>query len=362
MVGSVNIWAYTAVPLFVLTGFLMQEARLTDRLTDAINSVIGWVPGGLGHVAVGTNMLMAGMSGSDLADAAATGAVLIPSMRRSGFPAGYAATLIAAAATIGPLIPPSVPFILFVPGVIVGIALMIMVFFDARIRGYGQLTPFSFPRAFRMNLRAAPLFALPIIVIGGLVKGFFTPTEASVIAVAGVLILGVGYRSLTRKAVLSSFIRAATLSGQILLLIAVAGPFGFFLALKNAEAPLVGLITSIPAQPAVVMLAMVFMLLLLGCIADTTLILLLVVPLLAPIATGLGFDPIQFGVIVVLTLMIGLMMPPYGLAMYVTTSIAEIDIGTFARFAPRPIGVLIVVLMLIVFFPALSLWLPAHVG
>jgi C4-dicarboxylate transporter DctM subunit len=378
MAGAVNIWAYTAVPLFVLTGFLMQEARLTDRLTDAINSVIGWVPGGLGHVAVGTNMLMAGMSGSDLADAAATGAVLIPSMKRSGFPAGYAATLIAAAATIGPLIPPSVPFILYgtimrqpigklflaglVPGVIVGIALAIMVFFDAKARGYGSLTAFNLRRALGLLWRATPLFALPIVVIGGLVKGYFTPTEASVIAVVGVLILGALYRSLSLRAVLKSFIRAATLSGQILLLIAVAGPFGFFLALKNAEAPLIGLIASIPAQPAIVMLAMVFMLLLLGCIADTTLILLLVVPLLAPIATNLGFDPIQFGVIVVLTLMIGLMMPPYGLAMYVTTSIAEIDIATFARFVPRPLAVLVAVLMLIVFVPSVSLWLPDHVG
>jgi C4-dicarboxylate transporter, DctM subunit len=236
------------------------------------------------------------------------------------------------------------------------------VFVDARARGYGSLTPFNLRRALGMLWRTAPLFALPIVVIGGLVKGFFTPTEASIIAVTGVLILGTAYRSLTRKAVLGSFIRAATLSGQILLLIAVAGPFGFFLALKNAEAPLIGLIASIPAYPALVMLAIVALLLLLGCISDTTLILLLVVPLLAPIATGLGFDPIQFGVIVVLTLMIGLMMPPYGLAMYVTTSIAEINISTFARFAPRPIAVLIAVLLLIVFVPSVSLWLPTHVG
>jgi C4-dicarboxylate transporter DctM subunit len=276
------------------------------------------------------------------------------------------------------MIPPSVPFILYgtimrlpigqlflaglVPGVIVGAALFVMVFFDARSRGYGTVTPFNWRQALKMTWRASPLLALPVVVVGGLAKGFFTPTEASVIAVVCVFILGVAYRTLTRKAVLNSLIRTAGLSGQVLLLIAVAGPFGFYLALKDAEAPAISFIASIPAQPSLVMLAIVLLLLLLGCIADTTLILLLIVPLLAPIAANLGFDPIHFGVIVVLALMIGLMTPPYGLSMYVTASIAEIDIATFTRYAVRPIGVLVAVLLLVVFVPPISLWLPAHAG
>jgi C4-dicarboxylate transporter DctM subunit len=372
---GLNSFVLLAIPFFILAGNLALAAGVTERLARVATAFVGHIRGGLAHVGVIVNMIMAGMSGSDLADAAATGSVLIPGMRRAGYPAAYAASLIAGAATIGPLIPPSVAFVIFAaatntsvgrlflggatPGFLLGLLLMVQAYFVARRRNYPREARRSGAERIRATLVSTPALAIPVIVLGSILGGFATPTEAAVVAVVAVLILGaVFYRELTWGAVVAQTAGAVRMAGSVLFIIASAAAFGRILTVYGVATSLADWITAMTNSPLVFLLGVNIIYLLLGCFVDTIPILLVFVPLLMPTVTALGIDPIHFGVITVFNLLIGLITPPYGLTMYLVCRMANISFLEFWKYCWPIFLMMVFALALITVFPQLVLWLP----
>lgn len=372
---GVNSFLLLAIPFFVLLGNLALASGVTQRLVDATMAWIGHIRGGLAHVCVVVNIIMAGMSGSDLADAAATGSTLIPAMRKRGYPAGYAASIVAGAATIGPLVPPSIAFIIFaaatdtsvsrlflggaIPGLVLGLLLMAQAYFAARSAGYQAVPRVPYRGRVRATLVSLPVLLIPVGVLGSILGGIATPTEAAVIGVLGVILIGgVLYRELTLKQFGEEMIATLKLSASIFFIIAAASAFARVLTLFGAADVISGLVTGLTDDPMVFLLAAVGMYLLLGCMIDTVPIILVVVPLLMPTVNALGIDSVHFGVVTVFALLIGLITPPYGLTMFLVCRIAGIGLDEFWRHCWPIFLVLVVTLILTALAPPLTMWLP----
>ena len=372
---GVNSFVLLAIPFFILAGNLALAAGVTERLVRLATAFVGHIRGGLAHVGVIVNMIMAGMSGSDLADAAATGSVLIPGMRRAGYPVGYAASLIAGAATIGPLIPPSVAFVIFAaatntsvgrlflggatPGFMLGLLLMLQAYFVARKNNYHREAKRSGVERVRATMVSLPALAIPVIVLGSILGGLATPTEAAVVAVVAVLVLGaLFYRELTWGAVAAQSASALRMAGSVLFIIASAAAFGRILTVYGVAGNLADWITSVTNSPLVFLLGINIIYLMLGSFIDTIPILLVFVPLLMPTVTALGIDPIHFGVITVFNLLIGLVTPPYGLTMYLVCRMANISFLEFWKYCWPIFLMMVFALTLITVFPQIVLWLP----
>ena len=372
---GLNSFVLLAIPFFILAGNLALAAGVTERLVRLAVAFVGHIRGGLAHVGVIVNMIMAGMSGSDLADAAATGSVLIPGMRRAGYPAGYAASLIAGAATIGPLIPPSVSFVIFAsatntsvgrlflggatPGFLLGLLLMVQAYVVALRNNYPREPKRSTAERVRATWVSIPALAIPVVVLGSILAGIATPTEAAVVAVVAVLILGsVFYRELTWSSVGVQTVSAVRMAGSILFIIASAAAFGRILTVYGVAGSLAEWVTGITSNPLVFLLGINIIYLLLGCFVDTIPILLVFVPLLMPTVHALGIDPIHFGVITVFNLLIGLITPPYGLTMYLVCRMANISFLEFWKYGWPIFLMMVFALALITVFPQIVLWLP----
>jgi C4-dicarboxylate transporter DctM subunit len=374
-VTGVDSFPLLAVPFFILAGALMNTGGTTQRLVNLANVMVGRFTGGLGHVTVVSNMIMAGMSGSAAADAAGTGAVLIPSMVRSGYSRAFSAALTAAASTIGPIIPPSIPFVVFgvlasvsigrlflggaIPGLLMGLYLMIAVYLIAKRRGYARGAPP--PRgALRAALKdALPALMLPVIIIWGIVGGVVTPTEAAVLAVLYALFLGaIVYRELTWEACWKIFGEAALTTASVMFIVAAAALLAWVLTREQAGPQLVRFVTSISTDPYIVLLVLNIILLILGCFLETLSLMILLVPVLMPLIKALGIDPVHFGVMFTLNLMIGLITPPVGMSMFIACRIAGIQITEFAREVLPFVAALVAVLLVVTYFPAVVLFLP----
>jgi C4-dicarboxylate transporter, DctM subunit len=374
-VTGVDSFPLLAVPFFILAGALMNTGGVTERLVRLANALVGRLTGGLGHVVVVTNMIMAGMSGSAVADAAGTGSVLIPAMVRAGFGPAFSAAVTASASTIGPIIPPSIPFVVFgvlasvsigrlflggaIPGILMGLYLMGAVYLISRKRGYGRgeaSSPARLGAAFRS---AVPALMLPLIILWGIVGGAVTPTEAAVLAVLYALFLGAFvYRELTWSRMAQVFCEAALTTGVIMFIVAGASLLAWIMTREQAGPTLVGAVTSVTRDPHLVLLLINIVLLILGCFLETLSLMILLVPVLIPLTNALGIDPVHFGVVFTLNLMIGLITPPVGMSMFIACSIARIGIVDFAREIPLFVVALIVVLLLITYYPPLVLFLP----
>ncbi len=374
-VTGVDSFPLLAVPFFILAGALMNTGGVTDRLVRLANAMVGHLTGGLGHVVVVTNMIMAGMSGSAVADAAGTGSVLIPAMTRAGFSPAFSAAVTASASTIGPIIPPSIPFVLYgvmasvsigqlflggaIPGVLMGIYLMGVVYFVSKRRGYAKgekASCGSLTAAFKDGL---PALMLPVIILWGILGGVVTPTEAAVLAVLYALFLGtVVYRELTPSRLLEVFGEAALTSGTIMFIVAGASLLAWILTREQAGPALVNAVTSITTDPRLVLLIINIILLILGCFLETLSIMIILVPVLMPLIKALGIDPVHFGVVFTLNLMIGLITPPVGMSMFISCTIAKIKIVDFAREIPLFVGALVAVLLIITYVPEIVLFLP----
>lgn len=375
MVMGVDSFPLLAVPFFILAGSLMNTGGITDRLVRLANALVGHLTGGLGHVVVVTNMIMAGMSGSAVADAAGTGSVLIPAMIRNGFSPSFAAAVTASASTIGPIIPPSIPFVLYgilanvsigqlflggaIPGVLMGMYLMSLIYVLSKRRGYhrGEKVP-------RNRLGAAlkegvPALLLPVIILWGIVGGVVTPTEAAAIAVLYALILGcVVYRELTPGSLARAFGEAAITTGIIMFILAAACVLAWILAREQAGPALVNMVTAMTTNAGTVLLLLNVTLLVVGCFLETLSVMILLVPVLLPLIKALGIDPVHFGVVFTLNLMIGLITPPVGMSMFISSSIAGIQVTEFAQEIYPFIGALLLVLVTISYFPETVLYLP----
>lgn len=337
--------------------------------------VVGHLTGGLGHVAVVSNMIMAGMSGSATADAAATGSILIPAMRQAGFGASFSAALIASASTIGPIIPPSIPMIIYggmadvsvgrlflggaVPGVIMGLYLMFAVYLVARRRGYGASSRAT-GREFYESAKGAILALLmPAIILGSMFSGIATPTEAAGIAVAYALVVGAFiYRCLTWESLRTVLLRSAVTTAVVMFLVAAALPFGWVLTTARAGDALIAWFHAVTSSPTGTLMLINLLVLFLGCFMEAATILILLTPILTPGLKALGVDPVHFGLVLVLGCMIGLVTPPVGMAMYICSRIAGVSIYEFTLELGPFLVALLAVLVMITYLPALVLFLP----
>lgn len=372
---GINHFVLMAIPFFVLMGDLALVSGVTQRLVNVAKAWIGHIWGGLAHVSVSVNVVMAGMSGSDLADAAATGKLLIPAMKRAGYPVAYAASIIAGAAMIGPLIPPSIAFILYaaateasvgrlflagaVPGILLGIFLMLQAYFVARINDYPKEPKVPTAQRWKDTAAGLPVLCIPVIVLGSILTGIATPTEAAVLGVLAVIAVGgFLYRELSAKEFARQILSTSRTVGSVFLIIGAAAIFGRVLTLYGAADGLAVWISGLTTDPVVFLFGIAVILLLLGAMLDTVPIILVFVPLLMPTVTALGISEVQFGVITVFTLLIGLVTPPYGLTMFLLCRMANITMMAFWKKLWPIFFTKVFTLILIIIFPEITTWLP----
>lgn len=372
---GINHFVLMAIPFFILMGDLALASGVTQRLVNLAKAFIGHIAGGLAHVSVVVNIIMAGMSGSDLADAAATGRILIPAMKKNGYPVGYAASIIAGAATIGPLVPPSIAFVLFaaatdesvgrlflggaIPGLMLGLFLMIQAYFVALRNGYPREPRATWGEAGKATIYGTPALMIPVVVLGSILAGIATPTEAAVLGVIAVILVGgLLYRELTFATFARQTLTTMRTMGSVFLIIAAAAAFGRVLTLYGAADGLAQWFTSLTTSPIVFLLMVNVLFLLLGCFLDTVPIILVFVPLLIPTVKALGIDTVHFGVITVFNLLIGLVTPPYGLTMYLLCRMSNISLQEFWKYQWPIFLTMLFALMLCTIFPPLTTWLP----
>jgi tripartite ATP-independent transporter DctM subunit len=364
-----------AIPFFLLAGGLMNAGGVTARLVDFATTLVGHVHGGLGHVTVVANVIMSGMSGSAAADAAATGAVLIPSMVRQGYAPGFAAAISAAAACIGPIIPPSIAFVIFgsltgvsvgrlfvagfVPGLLMGLYLMVACYLVARARGYAAATRrATAAEVWRSLLRAGPAMLTPVVVLGGIVAGVVTPTEAAAVAVLYSLVLGLVYRELRWRAVPGLLTEVVVTTSVVYLLLGVFNLLGWVLAVEQIPQALAGGFLALTDQPWLVLLVINVVLFVLGIPIEPVPLMVILGPMLVPIVAKYGIDPVHFGVVFVFNVVLGVITPPVGTNMFITCSIANCSVGAFTRESWPFIAALVLLLLLITYVPAITLFLP----
>jgi len=374
MLNGADNFPLLAIPFFMLAGALMDNGGVTRRLVSFSSALVGHITGGLAHVVVVANMIMAGMSGSAVADASGTGSILIPSMQQKGYPAAFSAAIVGAAATIGPIIPPSIPMVIFasianvstarlfvggvIPGVLMGLYLMAVAYVVARRRGYGREARRSLREFGQVFLDAVPPLLAPVIIMGGILGGIFTPTEAAVVTTVYAFCLGLWYRELRLRDLPRILTNVLVTTAVVMFIVAASSLMGWLLAIEQVPQALMRGFLSLSTNTWVILAIINVFLLILGCLMDSIPILIILVPVLSPLILRLGIDPIHFGVVMVLNLMIGLLTPPVGMVMYVVCSIAKVSIKDFTRECWPMMLALIVVLVMITFYPPLVVWLP----
>lgn len=378
MVAGVDTYALVQVPLFILAGELMNRGGLTMRLIEWAQAMVGRVRGSLGHVSILTNLVMAGVSGSAVADAVATGKPLIPAMRKAGYGDGFAGAVIVAGALLGPIIPPSIPMVvyaqlasqsvvkLFMAGVVPGLMLaggfLVICTIVARLRKYPTPEPIPFKGKVRATGRAGWALMMPLIIIGGIRFGLVTDTEAAAVAVLYSLLVSLFvYRGLRIGELPKLLSDAGRSTAVILFLLAAAGPFSWLVAESQISQTVVDTIQSFSTNPILVLLIVNAFLLLIGCIIEPLPAMIIFLPVLIPLGAQLGIDPIQFGAVVVLNLMIGLMHPPIGLLIFVVSSVGKVRTGPVMWQVLPFLAWALTVLVLTIVFPPLTTWLPSHV-
>jgi len=378
MIGGVDSYALVQVPLFILAGELMNRGGLTPRLIDWSRTLVGQVRGSLGHVSIITNFVLSGVSGSAVADAVATGKPLIPAMKKEGYGEGYAGAVIAAGALLGPIIPPSIPMVVYAqiasqsvvklfmsgigPGILLAAGFLVICTITASARRYPRSAASTMADRFRATGRAGWALMMPIIIIGGIRMGLTTDTEAAAVAVVYALAVSLLiYRELRLRELPKILKTVGRSSATILFLLAAAGPFSWLVAESQINQTIVGAIRGISDNPVVILLVINALLLLVGCLIEPLPAMVIFVPTLLPLGHQLGIDPIQFGSVIVLNLMIGLMHPPIGLLLFVVSSVGKVPIGKVMRESLPFLAWSIVVLFLAIMFPPITTWLPSQV-
>ena len=378
--GLFNSYVLLAIPLFILAADLMNIGSLTDRLLQFCLVLVGRFRGGLGHVNVVANMIFAGMSGSAIADAVGIGRIIIGMMTKGGkYPVAYAAAITASAAIIGPIIPPSIPMVLyalisdtsigylflggFVPGVLLGLAFMVMNSIIARRRGFPVEPAIPVRDVPKVTLRAFPALMLPVILLFGIYGGVMTPTEGAAAAAFYALFAStVLYRAVSWKQLYGAILTSGKASTSVGMLIAGALAFNYVVTVENIPNALAHLIGGFSLSASGFLLLVNVILLVLGCLLEGSTILLVVVPIFIPTAKALGIDLVHFGVVVVVNIMIGLVTPPYGLLLFVLASMTKQPLWAIVREAVPFIFAAIVVLIFITVVPGSILWLPRLMG
>lgn len=372
--AAINSFPLLAVPLFVMTGYLSNAGGLADRLFRLLLSLFGRIPGSLGYVNVISSLMFSWMSGAAIADAAGLGSVLVPAMKKRGYNEGFALGLTGASSLIGPIMPPSIPAIVYavaagvsvgslffagvIPALILTAILCVFVFVDAR------RTPLRDEAAApKTSLKAAvagalPVLLTPVIILGGILGGVFTPTEAAAAAVMWVLFLSVCYRSLSWKTFHHVLVQTASTTGSIMFIVSAAGLFGWVIAREQGPQAVTEAMLQLTDNPYVFLLLINVALLVTGMLLEPVAGLLITVPVLLPAALQFGIDPLQLGIIMILNLVLGLLTPPVGLVLYVLSTVTGASVQTVIKGTIPFLIPLLITLLLITYFPAFSLWLP----
>ena len=375
LVGGVNSFPLLAVPFFIYAGNLMNAAGLTTHIFGFARSLVGWMRGGLGHVNVGASIIFAGMSGAAVADAGGLGTIEIKAMTDEGYDKDVSVAITAASSTIGPIIPPSLPLVVFgvmaqasigrlfiagiVPGLLMGVSLMLLIRYFAHKRGYPVDAKFQLSRVFSTLWKGAPALFTPVLIIGGIALGVFTPTEAAIAASAYSLFLGVVvYRSITFKQFVAVSLDTMETTAIILFIVAGASIFAWILTLMQVPAMFAQMLLAISENPIIVLLMINVVLFIIGFFMETIAAITIMVPVLLPVAVQIGVDPVHLGIFMILNLMIGLLTPPVGMVLYVLSRVAKMPFEDAARATAVFIIPLVVVLLLVTFIPQISLWLP----
>jgi len=365
-----------AIPLFLLAGALLNRSGMTERIVSFALAIVGHLRGGIGHAVVVANVVMAGMSGSATSDAAGIGSIMIPALKKAGYRPADAAALNAAAATLGPIIPPSIAMVIFsslsgvslgrlmlagvLPGLVVAFFLMANVYISNH-GGENERIPFSW-RRLAISMRDALLcLAMPAIILGGMVGGVYTPTEGAAAAVLYTYIVGtVIYRSLDTRQVILALTEVGSLTGAILIVVAASASLSWIMTVEHAGALLGGLFASfgLSSSPSLLLLAIAFFVLVLGTAMEETTMLVLLVPVLFPICMQANVDPVQFGIVFILATMMGLITPPLGLTMFITCRIAGATVNQFSVAIIRPFLALVVALCVCAVWSNMVLFLP----
>ena len=373
-VGSVDSFPLLAVPLFIMTGYLSNAGGLADRLSRMLLVLFKKIPGNLGFVNVFSSLMFSWMSGAAIADAAGLGSVLVPAMKKRGYDEKFALGLTGASSLIGPIMPPSIPAIVYavsagvsvgalffagvLPALVLTSILCIFVYRDARKNPLreeiiAQNTPVT-----EAIISALPVLLTPVIILGGILGGIFTPTEAAAAAVMWVLILSVFYQSLSVRAFRGVLVKTATTTGSIMLIVAAAGLFGWVIAREQGPQAVTEAMLQFTDNPIVFLLMINLVLLVTGMILEPVAGLLITVPVLLPAAVEFGIDPLHLGIVMILNLVLGLLTPPVGLVLYVLSSVTGSSVQTVTRGTVPFLIPLLITLLIITFVPAFSLWLP----
>ena len=373
--SGVNSFSLMAIPFFMLSGELMLKGGISRRLVDFAHALIGHVTGGLGMVDILTSCIFAGISGSAAADTAAVGSIMIEPMKDRGYPGGLAAVIQATAGSLGPIIPPSLTMILYcsltnlsigecfmagvVPGLVIGVGCLLATYFYAKklgIRGDKRASLKEIWKAFKS---AALALVMPLIIIGGIVGGVFTATEAGAIAVLYALVVGMFvYREFTWKDLPRIFIDAAASSAMCLLIVAAANLFSWLVAYAKVPTIIVNFLVSMTSNKYIIMILLVIFLLIVGMFIETLSATIIVAPILMPVAAQFGIDPVQFAMIMVITLVYAGVTPPVGGVLFITMGIAKVKMKETLKYLPVYLGVVCISLLILIFIPQLSLFLP----
>lgn len=375
-----GLYVMLAVPMFILAGNVMNAATISERIWSAADAFVGRLRGGMGHVTVLMNLVMSSMSGSAVSDAAGPGLISVKMMQKVGkYPDGLAAAIAAAAACLGPIIPPSIPMVIYslisgaslgalfvaglVPGLLMAVCLMLLIAWLARKRQLPRGLPVTLRQIPAVLGRAALPLTLPLLLLGGIWSGIFTPTESAAVAALWALILGVVvYRNMDFKAVVAIFLVSTRQSAVVMMLIASSFIVNYAITSEGVGANLALFIKNLDLSAVAFLLVVNLMFLVLGTVLDGAVMLLVFVPVLLPTARALGIDLVQFGVVVILNFMIAMITPPYGLILYVLSSLTGVRMRDLNREIWQFCIPLTVVLLLLVLFPGLSLWLPRLFG
>ncbi|MCM3595708.1 TRAP transporter large permease [Metabacillus idriensis] len=364
-----------AIPLFILAGGLMEAGGITKRLINFSETLVGHIRGSLAHVTVVSNVFMSGVSGSGVADAAATGTALIPSMVKRGYGKGFASAILGASATVGPIIPPSIPMILYgsiagvsigklflggaVPGLMMSLSLMVIAYIIAKKRNLEKRNKAGFKKILFAFKEAIWALLMPIIIIYGIFSGLFTATESAVIAVIYSLFVGIFiYRDLKWREIPKKLLESVKMTASVGIIIAASAPFAWIMAFEQGPQRLLELFQSISDSSIIILLLLMIILLVLGCFLDGTAIIIITTPVVLPLLAQFQIDPLHYGVILAINVMIGTITPPVGVIMYVATGISNSSIIEFTKEIIPFLLTLLGLLLLFVFVPEIITFLP----
>ncbi|KZE38837.1 C4-dicarboxylate ABC transporter permease [Bhargavaea cecembensis] len=378
---SLDSFPLLAIPFFMLAGILMGKGGVSKRLLNLATTIVGWITGGLSAVTIVASMFFAAISGSGPATVAAIGGFMIPEMIRKRYDSGFAAAVSASAGSIGVIIPPSIPFVLFgvigsvsvgslflagvIPGLLIGIGLIITSYIIAKKKGYvaQDIDGFSMKDVLKATFDAKWALLIPVIILGGIYGGIFSPTEAAVVAAVYAFFVGkFVYKELSWEDVFESFRESVVINATTMIIIGLSVSFAYFMTLEQIPGQLAQILTDLSSNPLVILLLINILLLIVGMFIDTISALVVLTPILLPIVTEVGVDPVHFGVILVANLAIGFITPPLGVNLFVASSVGNV------KFEKIVVGVIpflltmIICLLLITYVPALSTWLPGLFG